>query len=441
MSIDGTWSLDSQSPSWARVSVHLPDTGAQTQQAAYTILNTDLSDESGHVAPKRTVQQRAGRWVSLGVFHFIGTPKVKLSNTTKDGTGDDDVAWGAVAFQPLPGKPKNMIVAMGDSYSSGEGASEGDRDYYPETNYRNKAKDDDDPSRNACHRSTYAWSRQAAFPSSSKSIGALEDGYDNAMDYHLIACSGARTYNVLNVSQGNAGDPPQLEQGYLNRNTTLVTMSIGGNDARFVDIFSKCVLTSGNDSCSGKTWDSSDEDVEGRDAKFLGQPMATAIPGIINEIVRPDIVKTLQEIHNRAPNAKVILMGYPPLLSNDGVCLKIPTPPGLPNLGLSSASAAWLNSIAGVLATAMQGAADDMKKAGAQVEFADPKDDFRNQGICGDPEQVHGLVVSLTKSDEPKKDWPIINKYGVSAQSFHPKIGGARLYANTLERKMKAMGL
>ncbi|MER5561175.1 hypothetical protein ABT071_21480 [Streptomyces sp. NPDC002506] len=134
-------------------------------------------------------------------------------------------------------------------------------------------------------------------------------------------------------------------------------------------------------------------------------------------------------------------MGYPPLLSNDGVCLKIPTPPGLPNLGLSSASTAWLNSIAGVLATAMQGAADDMNKAGALVEFADPKDDFRNQGICGDPEQVNGLVVSLTKSDTPKKDWPIINKYGLSAQSFHPKIGGARLYANTLERKMKAMSL
>ncbi|CAM5259230.1 hypothetical protein SXANM310S_02575 [Streptomyces xanthochromogenes] len=56
-----------------------------------------------------------------------------------------------------------------------------------------------------------------------------------------------------------------------------------------------------------------------------------------------------------------------------------------------------------------------MKKAGAQVEFADPKDDFRNQGICSDPEQVYGLVVSLTKSDEPKRDWPIINQYGVSA--------------------------
>ncbi|MER7742577.1 hypothetical protein ABTX34_30445 [Streptomyces sp. NPDC096538] len=48
---------------------------------------------------------------------------------------------------------------------------------------------------------------------------------------------------------------------------------------------------------------------------------------------------------------------------------------------------------------------------------------------------------TLTKSDEPKKDWPIIRNYGLSAQSFHPKIGGARLYANSLERTLRDMGL
>lgn len=59
----------------------------------------------------------------------------------------------------------------------------------------------------------------------------------------------------------------------------------------------------------------------------------------------------------------------------------------------------------------------------------------------GIPEQIHGIVKTLTKSDEPKKDWPIIRNYGLSAQSFHPKIGGARLYANSLERTLRDMGL
>ncbi|GGS74232.1 hypothetical protein GCM10010285_61260 [Streptomyces pseudogriseolus] len=31
--------------------------------------------------------------------------------------------------------------------------------------------------------------------------------------------------------------------------------------------------------------------------------------------------------------------------------------------------------------------------------------------------------------------------YGLSAQSFHPKISGERLYANSLERPMSDMGL
>ncbi|MEV8529415.1 hypothetical protein AB0451_35645 [Streptomyces sp. NPDC052000] len=48
-----------------------------------------------------------GSWFNLGAFHFTGTPKVSLSNVTQDGTADEDVAWGAVAFQPLSGKPAN----------------------------------------------------------------------------------------------------------------------------------------------------------------------------------------------------------------------------------------------------------------------------------------------------------------------------------------------
>ncbi|MEU2931068.1 hypothetical protein ABZ636_39695 [Streptomyces sp. NPDC007251] len=61
--------------------------------------------------------------------------------------------------------------------------------------------------------------------------------------------------------------------------------------------------------------------------------------------------------------------------------------------------------------------------------------------MCGDPEQVHGIVKTPVRSDEPIKDWPLINQYGLSAQSFHPKIGGARLYANALERTMAGMSL
>ncbi|MFE7358627.1 hypothetical protein ACFU8Q_37445 [Streptomyces sp. NPDC057543] len=111
MTIKGTWTLD-ESISLARVLVHLPDTGAHTRQAAYKISGADTTSDA------RIVEQRAGRWASLGAFHFTGTPQVTLTNATADGTADEDVAWDSVAFQPLPGKPNHEVVAMGDSYSA-----------------------------------------------------------------------------------------------------------------------------------------------------------------------------------------------------------------------------------------------------------------------------------------------------------------------------------
>ncbi|MFI0217236.1 hypothetical protein [Streptomyces lydicus] len=141
------------------------------------------------------------------------------------------------------------------------------------------------------------------------------------MDYHLIACSGARTYNVLSKVQKNGGELPQIQQGYLDENTTLVTISVGGNDSRFADTVQKCLLSFGDGSCKNKAFDKPDEDVHGRDQKFVGQPLETAVPGIINEIVRPDITQTLFQIHSLARNAKIVLMGYPPLISDHGSCL------------------------------------------------------------------------------------------------------------------------
>ncbi|MFD9819834.1 NocE [Streptomyces violascens] len=431
LNIAGKWTLNKSAPGWMRVFAHMPDHGAHTRQATYVVGGTNST------SPKRVHPQRirSNKWADLGVFYFTGTPSVTLSTDTTDGRGTEDIAWDSVGFQPLAGKPKDFVVAMGDSYSSGEGASEGNRDYYPETNYRdsqNKA------ARDACHRSTQAWSRQATIPGRGKSNGARADALDPTMDYHLIACSGARTYNVLEEVQTNGGEKPQLDQGYLDQNTSLVTISIGGNDARFSSIIQKCLIAVGAGSCKDKTFGDGDTDnsVGGRDRKFIGQSLENAAPGIIREVVRPDITKTLLAIHEKAPNAKIALMGYPPLLSAKGECLRIDK-----QIGLTEASANWLNGVADTLTAEMQGAADDAKKQGVQAWFSNPTSDFENKAVCGNPESVHGIVKTLVASDDPVKDWPIVSKFGLSAQSFHPKIGGARLYANSLERTMTSMGL
>ncbi|WP_240661320.1 MULTISPECIES: GDSL-type esterase/lipase family protein [unclassified Streptomyces] len=430
MAITGKWTLNQSAIGWARVFVHMPDHGAHTRQAEYVVGGSD-STSNTRVVPQRT---RENRWVSLGAFRFTGTPTVSLSNFTEDGTGSEDIAWDAVAFQKLPGKPRHQIVSMGDSFSSGEGASNGNADYYPETNYRNKS---DSSTRNACHRSYQAWSRQADAPGYSSSIGEMEDLYHPNMDHHLIACSGARTHNVLTTSQDNSGELPQIQQGYLDQHTTLVTMSIGGNDSLFGAVIQECLVGFATGNCNNAVL--SDKHVKGEPKDkyedYLGERFQYAVPGLMTTVVRPEILRTIEAIHEEAPNAKIELMGYPRLISGDGGCLR------LLGFGLSSDSAEWIASVADVLATQMNNAVIEAQNAGIDARFTDPRGVFDGKGVCGDPETIHGIVKTLTDSDKPAVDWPILNNYGLSAQSFHPKISGARLYADALESTLAGWGL
>ncbi|GHE13705.1 hypothetical protein [Streptomyces alanosinicus] len=107
-----------------------------------------------------------------------------------------------------------------------------------------------------------------------------------------------------------------MDKGHLYRNTTLVMISIGGNDSRFAETIQKCLMSVGNVNRKDETFDKLDDSVGGRDKQFVGQPLETAIPGLMNQVVRPDITQVLKEIHDRAQNAKIVLMGYLPLISD-----------------------------------------------------------------------------------------------------------------------------
>ncbi|MFG2828361.1 hypothetical protein ACGFWI_12990 [Streptomyces sp. NPDC048434] len=91
----------------------------------------------------------------------------------------------------------------------------------------------------------------------------------------------------------------------------------------------------------------------------------------------------------------------------------------------------WINTVADTLATEMKGAADDANsKYGAKSVFSDPRAAFAGKAICGDPESVHGIV--MTGRSQADNDAP-----APSMQSFHPKPAGARLYADSLESTLK----
>ncbi|MFC4063976.1 GDSL-type esterase/lipase family protein [Actinoplanes subglobosus] len=412
--ITGKWSWNQPINGWARVFVHIPDHKTHTRQARYRI---DLGNGKfrERVIPTRI---RENKWVSLGAFPFAGKPGVTLRNVTIDGKGLDAVAWDAAAVLPLSGKPKEIIAALGDSYSSGEGASQlNGADYDRETDLFGNNKD----LRNACHRSRFAWSRQMALKDSAVSVYGRTEAMDSDIDYRLVACSGARTHNILPYGQQNAlgrtsegqyGEVPQLESGFVDEDTTLVTLSIGGNDSRFADVIKFCVMASTK--CQNNTMDGDSEKLE------------VALPKHITGPVSISLRQTITQIWLKAPNAQIVLVGYPTLI--EGSCV----------FGIDSAEVPWLKDIAQLLAQQMQAAVDERASVTIPVHFANPELEFRGKGVCAEPELIHGIVTQLTPGDDP------VFKYSdthgiVSAQGFHPKISGASAYARVVERTLRSI--
>ena len=434
MNVTGTWTLNRELAQWARVFVHMPDHGAHTQQARYEI---DL----GSSRRVRVLLQRTQRnqWVSLGSFQFSGTPRVRLSSTTYDGDDDgaldnlienEDIAYDAVAIQPLAAKPQHTVVSLGDSYSSGEaGSVEDGSDYYPETDNNGS----DPAAQNACHRSRHSWVRKAEMAGTGGTIGALSDAWATSVEHHLLACAGAETENLLpyhtvpeGVDQpknawgesgtGQYGELSQLDKGFLDTDTTLVTLSIGGNDARFTDVVSECIVWAGVLNCFGAKLPGSD--LEARDE----------IPNLIAVQVEDSIVSVLGEIRVRAPNARVMLMGYPRLFERNGNCVPL----------INNDEAAWMNDMSDLLAIHMKQAVGraNAKAGKTYVWFSDPRDEFEGVAVCGEPEHVNGMIQPAQRTAGEAKTLVL-----VSQQSFHPKIVGYLDYARSANATMREMGL
>ncbi|MFE0178945.1 hypothetical protein ACFWZ2_42235 [Streptomyces sp. NPDC059002] len=105
----GAWKLNKKVTGPAKVLVHLPDHGAHTKYARYKI-------ETAKGTRYRTINQKgdSNRWVTLGAFLFDDAPKVSLSTTARDGTGDDDIAYDAIAIAPVKGKyVEDTVEAFG----------------------------------------------------------------------------------------------------------------------------------------------------------------------------------------------------------------------------------------------------------------------------------------------------------------------------------------
>ena len=195
---------------------------------------------------------------------------------------------------------------------------------------------------------------------SSRSYTTLWAERNDPASYKTVACGGAKT-----------GDVRTWQVLYLSSRTDLVSITIGGNDAGFADIVVSCTLGS-DSSCAAK--------VEQARAYVTG-----TLPG--------ELDRTYRAIRQKAPNAEVVVLGYPRLFDTSSATCGIG--------GMSLTKRRAVNAGADVLAGVIRDRA-----AAAGFTFADVRDRFDGHGACGPSPWINGLVV-LPPTD-----------------SFHPNAAG-----------------
>ncbi len=414
--VTGTWTPPALN-GWTRVYVHIPDNGDTTQQAPYTIttgMSSGITQETRYVNTDLSTNE----WVSLGVFQFSSAnPQgISLTNSTPDGDGTQDIAFDSVAFQPLSAKPANVVVQMGDSYSSGEGAEPytAGTDVGPYADQSSQTSPGE--TWNACRRSENSYIRKTVLPGQTSTIGTLADDNSSSLDFHDVACSGAYTtevdQNIANNGQvpfgtiGEFHEMPQLESGYLDANTTLVTLTIGGNDIGFSNIVQGCAETS------------------------LGCPSTSSVENSINTQM-PFISDVIQAIHAEAQNAKIYLLGYPDLFDSsniDACTTTIMSPDSMSNL---NSWGDYLTNAENTMATGLQQQAQPVP-----VTFVNPNAAFQGYEDCGSTANgINDFVAAPTGPGDFSCPVTVDPTSWICAsmESFHPNNTGTSRYAVALE--------
>jgi lysophospholipase L1-like esterase len=153
--------------------------------------------------------------------------------------------------------------------------------------------------------------------------------------------------------------------GSLTASTAYVTVSVGGNDAGFADVITRCALP--------WPWTCTNE------INNANNHIRNTLPGALDNLY--------QQIRTRAPNARVAVIGYPRLFNGEEC-----------NVGarISPAEQSALNATADLLATTIAGRA-----AAHGFRFVDARGPFTGHAVCDDVEWVNGLSNPVLESYHP----------------------------------------
>jgi len=293
------------------------------------------------------------RWIHKIELDTFGTP---ITNSHQKVTYESD---------------KLEYVAMGDSYSSGEGNP-------PFNTWTDQFLD------NSCHRSDNAYGK------------ILTSSQYNDLNLRLtdfVACSGATIDDVMN---GSVGDEPQIDA--LSASTDVVTITIGGNDAGFAYYAAECIL-------------------------FDCGPGSSLYDEIMDTIHSTDYAEQLEDLYSSIlsrvtnPDAKIYVVGYPYVTPEDPF-------EDVSCLGFSGI-------VLGESETDSEGARDvvaAMNQASVDAMATLPLNDkflFIDPNLTGSPFEEHDVCSSVPYFVYPFAEIAYHNWY-------HPNIAGQNAYAEVV---------
>lgn len=202
-----------------------------------------------------------------------------------------------------------------------------------------------------------------------------------------VSCAGARTDDLAQRQSFAFTDttiPPQLAS--VARAAELVTLGIGGNDS---DLFStmvhKCTRVADRAGASC-------------------EDLVTTRPGEVDQLVSHTgrkVTRALRRVEKRAPDATVVLVGYPRLVDERVGCRLMP---------LTAGDRRFLARVESGLRDAMAAAARR-----TDVAFVDMHEASRGHEICSEDPWVNGI-----RTDEDR------------ALAFHPFAKGQRAAAERI---------
>lgn len=315
-----------------------------------------------------------------------------------------------VSAAELGNANSQVIVSLGDSYSSGEGIEPFFGQDLPISlkvkNYSWLA-----------HRSENAWSGMLSLPSLS---GTMSENADN---WYFVAASGATTANIDGIFEKtyykkqpskflpNLQDtvplPPQIsifenlkEEG---KAADYVTITIGGNDVDFTGTVIAAV-------CSSTFLTPA----------YLSDKINNTWEDFYEGGIRESICSTYEKIHKAAgEDARIIVAGYPKLLD-----------PGGSAFLFSEDAAQCLNRAVSQFNDAIESIVYDYRLIhGYNIWFVSVEEAFQGHGAYSDDPYLNGVIIGTRSED-------INDSEVISSYSMHPNYEGACIYAECVQSKI-----